>query len=280
MEVAAGWEPSSRERWYFCVNGKRLEAIAHRLSIPPWRRVVAEGAFLAALGLMMGVIGPYGTIQMPGPPRMLYWLVCIVGGGGIGVAVDEAVGQRMRGLWARVAATSLLMTPPVTGLVLGAAAKLAGYRSLPRFSLELLWQVLVISALVMTLRALAWRQPRTVVETRVVIAPPLPEAEAAFRNRLSARRRGARLIAIEAEDHYLRVHTDAGEELLTLRFADALKELARADGFQTHRSWWVAADAIEGVRWRSGLGEARLAGGLTAPISRTHAATVKAAGWF
>jgi DNA-binding LytR/AlgR family response regulator len=134
--------------------------------------------------------------------------------------------------------------------------------------------------LVTTLRTLTWRPPRTVVETRVVVAAPLPEAEAVFRNRLSARRRGARLIALQAEDHYLRVYTDAGEELLTLRFADALNDLARAHGFQTHRSWWVAADAIEGVRWRAGLGEARLAGGLTAPISRTHAPTVKAAGWF
>ena len=82
------------------------------------------------------------------------------------------------------------------------------------------------------------------------------------------------------EDHYLRVHTDAGEELLTMRFADAVKELARAHGFQTHRSWWVAADAVESVRWRQGVGEARLAGGLTAPVSRTHAPTLKAAGWF
>ena len=261
----------------------RLEACLRSMSRPlsalPWRRVAAEGAFLTALGLMMDVIGPYGTIQMPGPARAVYWLACIIGGGAIGIAIDETVGRRMAVLWTRIAATSLLMTPPVTGLVTGVAA-LVGHQRRPHFSLQLAWQVLVISALVMALRVLAWRRPRTVVETRVVVAPPLPEAEAAFRNRLSARRRGARLIAIEAEDHYLRVHTDAGEELLTLRFADALKELARAHGFQTHRSWWVAADAIEGVRWRSGLGEARLAGGLTAPISRTHAATVKAAGWF
>jgi len=42
----------------------------------------------------------------------------------------------------------------------------------------------------------------------------------------------------------------------------------------------VAADAIEAVRWRRGSGEARLTGGLAAPVSRTHAAAVKAAGWF
>jgi DNA-binding LytR/AlgR family response regulator len=41
----------------------------------------------------------------------------------------------------------------------------------------------------------------------------------------------------------------------------------------------VAADAIEAVRWRRGAGEARLVGGLGAPISRTHAPALREAGW-
>jgi hypothetical protein len=90
----------------------------------------------------------------------------------------------------------------------------------------LLWQVFLISIPVMAIRALVWRRPPPVVETRVVVAPPLPEAEAVFRRRLSARRRGARLIAIEADDHYLKVHTDAGSEMVTLRLAGALDELS------------------------------------------------------
>lgn len=100
-----------------------------------------------------------------------------------------------------------------------------------------------------------------------------------FRRRLSARRRAARLLAVEAHDHYLLVHTDAGTELVTLRFADALEELALAHGFRTHRSWWIAAEAIESVSWRRGAGEARLAGALAVPISRAHAPNLKAAGW-
>jgi DNA-binding LytR/AlgR family response regulator len=71
-----------------------------------------------------------------------------------------------------------------------------------------------------------------------------------------------------------------GSELITLRFAGALSELTGVAGFQIHRSWWAAADAIEAVRWRRGGGEARLAGGLTAPVSRTFAKDLKAAGWF
>ena len=138
----------------------------------------------------------------------------------------------------------------------------------------------VICFAAMLFRQLVWA--RTPGET----APPPVAAEAgpdpleAFRLRLSAKRREAALIAVEAEDHYLRVHTDAGEELITARFGDALAELAAAKGFQTHRSWWVAADAIDAVRWTRGRGEARLKCGLTVPISRSQTAPLKAAGWF
>ena len=141
---------------------------------------------------------------------------------------------------------------------------------------QLAWQVFVVALLLMTFRGLAWRR---VVETRTLVMPPLPEAERDFRLRLSAPRRSARLIALEAEDHYVRVHTDAGSELLTMRFSEAVDELARAHGFRLHRSWWAAADAIEKVRWNRGSGEAQLTGGLVAPVSRSSAAALKQAGW-
>jgi hypothetical protein len=241
-------------------------------------RVAAEVLVLVLAGLFMGAIGPFGSAVYPGARRYLYWLACIVGGGMIGIAIDETLGRRQRGFWLRVAYDSLLMTPAVTALVIAVGWVIIGRDSTPRYLIQLLWQVLVISLAVMAFRALVFRPRR--VETRTIIAPPLPEAEATFRKRLSAKRRLARLIAIEAHDHYLRVHTDSGVELISMRFADALEELAAAHGLRIHRSWWVAADAIQSVRWRRGAGEARLAADLTAPVSRSYAADVKAAGWF
>ena len=246
----------------------------------PLRRAAAELALLLATGLFMGAIGPYGTGGFPPGVGYLYWILCIVGGGIFGIAIDAALGRRIASFWPRLAVNSILMTPAVTLLVVGVGVLLARQPATLSRYLGLLWQVLVICVPVMALRALAWRGVRTVVQTRTIVAPPLPEAEAAFRRRLSAKRRTARLIAVEAYDHYLRVHTDAGAELVTMRFADALEELAGVHGFRTHRSWWIAADAIQTVRWRRGVGEARLAGDLTAPVSRTHAPALKEAGWF
>ena len=241
-----------------------------------WQRLALELALLAAVGLVMAVLGPYRTLDAPTPLRTAYWLVAVIGSGLAGIAIDAALGPHIRGFWLRVAAVALAMTPPVTLFVYALNALML---DLPRrwwLWPQLAWQVLVVAILLMALRGLAWRR---VVETRTLVVPPLPEAERDFRLRLSAKRRAARLIALEAEDHYVRVHTDAGSELVSMRFAEAMTELALAHGYRLHRSWWAPAEAIEAVRWRRGGGEARLAGGVIAPVSRAYAGALKAAGW-
>ncbi len=245
------------------------------------KRLAVDLLLLTALGLVLGVLSPFGTAQLSIEERFIYWLLSIVGGGLIGVAVDEGLGRRIDGFARRLVIVTTVMTPTVVVWV-ALIEMIFGHEA---FQLPpMLWfRVWVISGLVMAVRILAWRKPAApapMVETRVVVAPPLPEAEAAFRQRLSAKRRTARLIAVEAHDHYLRVHTDAGVELLTLRFSDALAELAGVHGFQTHRSWWVAGEAIQAAQWRRGAGELSLAGDLVAPVSRRHAPTLRAAGWL
>lgn len=250
--------------------------------------MAAEIALLTAMGLFAGAIGPFGSAAAHALVRYTYWVLCIVGGGVIGIAIDETLGVAAGGFWRRLAVTSIVMTPPVALLVIVIGRVLSNQDFNPvgllRFLsvgfVRFLFQVWVICVPVMALRALTWRTAVTRVETRIIVAPPLPEAEAQFRKRLSAKRRSARLIAVEAEDHYLRVHTDLGDELVTAKFAEALAELSGAHGFQTHRSWWVAADAIEKVVWRRGSGEARLVCGLVAPVSRSHAPSLRHAGWI
>lgn len=230
---------------------------------------------LCAMGLFLAVLGPFGTMTSSLLVRLVYWPGVIVGGGVIGVSVDELGGRRFANPWRRWAFSSIVMTPGVCVLVWFASRAAFGRAPVLQLFTELVWQVFVISAAVMGVRQLITQR----AEPRQRPAETAAD-DAAFRQRLSARRRAARLIAVEAEDHYLRVYTDAGSELISARFADALSELAGVGGFQVHRSWWAAQDAIENVRWRRGRGEMRLAGGLVAPVSRTYAASLKAAGWF
>lgn len=250
------------------------------LKVPPrLRRIVIEGGILVMLGIVMGVLGPYGSGDASPAQRYVYWLAAIVFGGGMGIAIDRALSRSVLPLFGRVIFISLAMTPPVMLLVEFLNAFVMRYPVGWHDLGELAWRVFVVSLLVMMIRALFWRPPAVVIEQRTVVTPPLPEAEALFRRRLPARFRTARLIALEAHDHYLKVHTDAGCEMITARFSDALDELAQAYGYRTHRSWWVAADAIEAVRWSRGTGSAQLSGGIVAPVSRTQAMTLREAGW-
>jgi len=248
-------------------------------SAPPWiRRLAADVAMYTAIGVVMAFLGPFQTAERPLGERFAYWLLCMVGGGLIGTAMDEPLRRRVSHFWLRLVAASALMTPFVTVLVGLVNHFLVGMRLSWGNLAEPTFQVFVVCFATMCLRQLAWAQA----------ARPAPalmpedggDPTAAFRLRLSAKRREAALIAVEAEDHYLRVHTDAGQELITARFGDALEELGAAPGFRTHRSWWVAANAIDDVKWLRGRGEAKLKCGLVVPISRSNAAPLKAAGWF
>jgi DNA-binding LytR/AlgR family response regulator len=246
---------------------------------PLLRRAAAETALLLAVGVFLGLLGPFGTAERSTLVRMAYWPTVIVGGGVIGIAIDIFVQRFVAGFWTRLAVVSIAMTPAVSMLVYGVSwAMLGPYQNQPHFE-DLFFQVFVISFAVMALRQLAWRGVWTERHAPAAQVEAI-DPSSAFRQRLSAKRRAARLLAVEAEDHYLRVHTDAGEELVTARFSDALQDLERLAGYQTHRSWWVAAGAIEAVRWRRGRGELRLASGLTVPVSRTYTAALKREGWF
>ena len=110
-----------------------------------------------------------------------------------------------------------------------------------------------------------------------VAADPSP---AKFLERLPLRLRGAEVWAVEAEDHYLRLHTSRGRDMILMRFSDALDELAGVEGAQVHRSWWVARDAIVEARRGEGRAVLTLKDGSEVPVSRTHARALRERGWI
>lgn len=240
------------------------------------RRLAADVALWAGIGVVMAVLGPFGSSENSLIERLVYWQICMVGGGVIGIALDHPIRIVLPAFWPRLLSVSVAMTPFVTILVALTNHWLGGMRLTWDNLFQPWFQVFVVCFAAMLFRQLVWGRAPAVAPAEPSAADPVE----AFRQRLSARRRAAELLAVEAEDHYLRVHTDAGQELITARFGDALSELATTPGFRTHRSWWVAASAIEDVKWLRGRGEARLTNGMLVPISRGQAAPLKAAGWF
>lgn len=102
--------------------------------------------------------------------------------------------------------------------------------------------------------------------------PPAP----AFMSRVRPDRRGE-LLALEADGHYLHVHTSAGSDLIFFSLSDALAELGTAEGARVHRSWWVSQGALAGERRRDSL---KLLNGLEVPVSRSYRLAARERAWI
>lgn len=78
------------------------------------------------------------------------------------------------------------------------------------------------------------------------------------------------IAALEAEDHYVRVHTETTSELIHYRFADAVNEQGSQGGMQVHRSFWVSKDYIESMVRRGRSFDIVLKGGKRIPVGQTY----------
>ncbi|MDG2244671.1 MAG: LytTR family DNA-binding domain-containing protein [Rhodospirillaceae bacterium] len=76
--------------------------------------------------------------------------------------------------------------------------------------------------------------------------------------------------ALEAEDHYVRVHTEGRSELIHYRFSDAVHEQRGQEGLQVHRSYWVSKTAIESIVRRGRSFDIVLKGGKRVPVGQTY----------
>ncbi|ESP91981.1 MULTISPECIES: LytTR family DNA-binding domain-containing protein [Pseudoalteromonas] len=95
-----------------------------------------------------------------------------------------------------------------------------------------------------------------------------------FINKLPLEKRGS-LLCLQMDDHYLKVITDKGEHLLLMRFKDALLQLHEFPGFQTHRSWWVAKEAVDSTKKDGRKLVLILSNGLEVPVSQTFMHNIK-----
>jgi hypothetical protein len=75
------------------------------------------------------------------------------------------------------------------------------------------------------------------------------------------------LVALEADDHYIHVHTTRGSELVYCRLSDAIRELAELPGLRVHRSFWVHRPAVRRVQRKGRNMSLLMQGGLQVPVS-------------
>lgn len=237
--------------------------------------------FLVLAGVALGLAGPFNTFALLGlPARIAFWVAAVLSIAAINFAsralVERLLGDRLP-LWPLlllacvVAAVpgGLLLRVVVPAILPGAELGL----SLPL----LIGEVLLINLVLTFVGVLAARRRAPAVAEPMAAAPVTGSER--WLERLPSEHRAADLLALEAEDHYLRVHTAAGSTLILLRLSDAIAELGPARGVQVHRSWWVARDAVDHAERTGEKVVLILRGGLRVPVSRGNRAKLAAMGW-
>ncbi len=230
-------------------------------------------------GVVLALTGAFGTGEAPLVLRLAYWSFVMMAGAVWGALTSHFV-ERVVDFderpWMGAAALTAALTLPMTGFVWLVTGLFFFQRPYPPEAfLGLLGPVALVTGTISVLNVFLGRKP---VATHV--RAEAPRTPARFLDRLPPKLRGARLIAVQSEDHYLRLHTDRGSDLILMRLSDALGELEGLEGAQTHRSWWVARDAVRDVDRGDGRASLTLEGGLTVPVSRRHARALRAAGWW
>ncbi len=247
--------------------------------MPVWGKdLIKWMVILAVVSALFAWFGVYGSHTMPWLPRFGFWYMTMIVGGTSTLLIMPWV-QNLKGgrlpVLVQIALIALLISVPITASLWG----VSGYSStsltgLLRY-LGIQYIYVVVVSGVMTTLALFYDRITHREETPVETPDPI----AVFLERLPIKYRTADLYALSSEDHYLRVHTSRGEELILMRLADALRELNNADGLQTHRSWWVAKAGVAEVSRKDGKLTLILKSGTHAAVSRTYAPAVKAAGF-
>lgn len=243
------------------------------------RATVRSLTVAAAAALVLTISGAFNTGDEPFQKRLIYWLVVMAAGSLWGQMCQRFLARWMvldGRPWLHILALTVAVAVPMSLFVWAATGLFFHGEMYPLSELLLLIvPVVTVTAAICTL--IVFLGQATPIHTHASADTAKP---ARFLERLPARLRGSRLIAVEAEDHYLRVHTDRGSDLILMRLSDALTELEGLEGAQTHRSWWVAKDAVQSASRGDGRATLALDGGLTAPVSRRYARALREAGWY
>lgn len=229
-----------------------------------------------AMGVMLGFAKPFSaTPPLSAPVRYAFWVSMVFIGYGAVWAARKLIPQTsVSNPSLRLFLAALGSAAPITFVSAWVIPFIRPGH--PAFDLaQLLTLFLIVATVQVAIACVLFRKPEA---DRFPQSPPVKEGSELFPRALVSRlpeRLGREIIALEAEDHYLRVHTTLGSDLVLMRLSDAIAAIGPNVGLQVHRSWWVAQAAIcEAVRSEQ-RSQLKLKNGLLVPIGRTYSAAVR-----
>ena len=258
------------------------------------KRLTIELLAMVMLGLLIGLLGPFGTFDNLPAVRMLSWVVWLVAGyiffRPTGVVADwlcEATGlPRFAGRLIALVVASV----PVTLIVIMMVGRIRFADALrsPDFWTMYLY-ICLISAVASTAMAALFGRGEPAEAPTAAEPPPTahpvdpPEAAPSRAEALASLPLPpgfGPIRALKGEDHYVRVISEGREELILMRMRDAIDRLGPVDGLRVHRSWWIAKDAVASIRREGRTATIILTSGHEAAVARDMMPQLRAAGWL
>ena len=250
-----------------------------QLAMREWRQMGKWRGLISAvaIGLLLGVTGPFGSQTSLAPVvRYTFWVAIALAGFGAAAAAERVLSSTARGgrTVMRIVVIAAASAVPMTFFVAWAMGVVRPGRTFSPIQLLGLFPYVALVQLLIA-RVISPDEQMTVAAT-MEQPSAAPEYPPEFVSRLPAALRRD-IIALEAEDHYLRVHTLHGSALILLRLADAAALIDARLGLRVHRSWWVAKDGVRALETTPGRAIARLIDGTAVPISRSYLPAARAA---
>lgn len=241
-----------------------------RLAMPFARRA----ALILGMGLLLGFAAPFASNPpLSAPIRYAFWIGMAFAGYAAALAAEKLVPETsIPRPDLRLAAVAIASALPLTFVAAWAVSFVRPGHGYQPLQLPALFAAVAAVQLAIVFTLL--RGPGS--------PPPPPPAPGrkpvTFPRALLSRlpdRLGEEIVALEAEDHYLRVHTALGSDLVLMRLSDAVAAIEPDLGLQVHRSWWVAQDAIRDVIKSGQRTQVKMSNGLLVPVGRTFLAAVR-----
>ncbi|MCU0729270.1 MAG: LytTR family transcriptional regulator DNA-binding domain-containing protein [Sphingopyxis sp.] len=244
----------------------------------------ARWIIIGGIIVIATLTGPFATMALPLPSRALFWAALIGWNGAKWEAwigwVMPRLAHHPRAQIAALIAGPLLINATMPWEVELAYAAVGRPIDLPAVSIWLMASCisLVVAVVLHFVQRPGAAGPASPpadgadVPRAAALSPLLTKAKLAS---------AADILAIVAEDHYIRLHLANGQQpLLLYRFGDALADMALADGAQVHRSVWVAASAVTGAHREGRNWRLRLSNGAMVPVGGSFAAAARGRGWL
>ena len=245
---------------------------------------------MIVVGIILGFLAPFGMTQFPLLKTMFFWIVtCVIGYFIYAPLIyfsNDLLLYKISQSWLRVAiavfvagALMSLIIPLLIFLILHNNGNYIEQMT------AVFWESLIVGALITGLslaqqliknqQAQLARSQTIINEQADTLSSANEESALQLMEKLPLEKRG-NLLCLEMDDHYLKVYTDKGHHLILMRFKDALALLESYAGLQTHRSWWVAIDAITTTQRDGRKVFLTLSNSLAVPVSRTYMKNITA----